>query len=35
MKIVEEKIFIKEIEKLAKEMFGNLIKAMVDIDIKE
>jgi len=35
MKIVENKISVKELEKLAEEMFGNLIKAVVDIDIKE
>lgn len=34
MKIVKEKISIKELEKLAKEMFGNLVKAVVDIDEK-
>jgi len=34
MKIVEEKISIKELEKLTKEMFGNLVKAVIDIDKK-
>ncbi|MCG2809598.1 MAG: DUF5674 family protein [Patescibacteria group bacterium] len=34
MKIIKEKILIKELEKLAEEMFGNLVKAVVDIEKK-
>lgn len=32
MKIVEDKISINELQKMAKQMFGNLIKAVVDIE---
>jgi len=32
MKIIAEKISIKELDDLAKKMFGNLVKAVVDID---
>lgn len=32
MKIVEDKISIKELNKMAKKMFGNLVKAVVDIE---
>ncbi len=34
MKIIEDKISIKELEKLAENMFGNLVKAVVDIKRK-
>ncbi len=34
MKIIKEKISIKELEKLAEAMFGNLVKAVVDIERK-
>lgn len=34
MKIIKEKISIKELEKLAESMFGNLVKAVVDIENK-
>jgi len=32
MKIVKDKIEIAELEEMAKKMFGNLVKAMVDIE---
>lgn len=32
MKIIKEKILIKEIKKMAEMMFGNLLKAVVDIE---
>jgi len=32
MKIVEEKVSINELQQIASEMFGNLIKAVVDIE---
>ncbi|MCE5328765.1 DUF5674 family protein [bacterium] len=32
MKIISEKITIEEIRKMAAEMFGNLVKAVVDIE---
>jgi hypothetical protein len=32
MKVVKEKITIKELEESAKNMFGNLVKAVVDIE---
>ncbi len=32
IKIVEEKISLDELQKMAKEMFGNLVKAVVDIE---
>lgn len=32
MKIISEKITIEEIRKMATEMFGNLVKAVVDIE---
>ena len=32
MKIIEEKISINELEKMASKMFGNMIKAVVDVD---
>jgi len=34
MKIVTEKITLKELNQMAKNMFGNLVKAVVDIDKK-
>lgn len=34
MKIIKDKISIKELEKLAEAMFGNLLKAVVDIEKK-
>lgn len=34
MKIIKEKISIKELEKLAESMFGNLVKAVVDAERK-
>ncbi len=34
MKIIKEKISTKELEKLAENMFGNLVKAVVDIEKK-
>ncbi len=34
MKIVADKISIKELEKLTENMFGNLVKAVVDIEKK-
>jgi len=34
MRIVKDKIYLKDLEKLAKEMFGNLVKAVVDVDKK-
>ncbi|MCR4313311.1 MAG: DUF5674 family protein [Candidatus Roizmanbacteria bacterium] len=35
MKIVTEKISLKELDGMAKSMFGNLVKAVVDIEKKE
>jgi len=32
MKIIEEKITIGELDEMAKNMFGNLVKAVVDIE---
>jgi hypothetical protein len=32
MKLVTDRITIKEIEEMAKKMFGNLIKAVVDVE---
>jgi hypothetical protein len=32
MKIIEEKISITELKKMAENMFGNLVKAVVDIE---
>jgi hypothetical protein len=32
MKVVDKKIHIQELKDLAKEMFGNLIKAVVDVE---
>lgn len=32
MKIVKDKIKIEELKKMAKEMFGNLVKAVVDVE---
>lgn len=34
MKIIKDKISIKELEKFAESMFGNLVKAVVDIEKK-
>lgn len=34
MKIVEDKIKLSELEEMAKKMFGNLIKAVVDIKLE-
>lgn len=34
MKIIKDKISIKELEKLAEDMFGNFVKAVVDIEKK-
>lgn len=34
MKIIKEKISIKELNNLAESMFGNLVKAVVDIEKK-
>ncbi|MEA1926248.1 MAG: DUF5674 family protein [Patescibacteria group bacterium] len=34
MKIVKDKISIKDLKKLAEEIFGNFVKAVVDIDKK-
>lgn len=34
MKIVTEKISLKELDEMAKNMFGNLVKAVVDIEKK-
>lgn len=34
MKIIKDKISIDELEKLAENMFGNLVKAVVDIEKK-
>lgn len=34
MKIIKDKISIRELEKLAEDMFGNLVKAVVDIEKK-
>lgn len=34
MEIVKDKISVKELEKLAESMFGNLVKAVVDIEKK-
>lgn len=34
MKIIKDKISINELEKLAESMFGNLVKAVVDIEKK-
>lgn len=34
MKIITEKISLKELDEMAKNMFGNLIKAVVDIEKK-
>ena len=34
MKIVTKKITLKEIEEMAKNMFGNVVKAVIDIDKK-
>ena len=34
MKIIKEKISIKELKKMAEEEFGSLIKAVVDVDKK-
>jgi hypothetical protein len=32
MKVVEDKISIKELRKMASEMFGNLVKGVVDVE---
>jgi len=32
IKIVEDKVSISELQKMAEEMFGNLVKAVVDIE---
>ncbi len=32
MKIVNQKVSIKELKKMAEQMFGNLVKAVVDIE---
>ncbi len=32
MEIIKEKIAIKELEKMAERMFGNLVKAVVDTE---
>ena len=32
MKIIKDKIFIFELRKMAKQMFGNLVKAVVDVE---
>jgi len=32
MKIIENKISISELQKMAKRMFGNLVKAVVDVE---
>ena len=32
MKVVEKKISILEIKKMAKKMFGNLVKVVIDIE---
>ena len=32
MKVVKSKIFLKEIQKMADEKFGDLVKAVIDID---
>jgi len=32
MKIIEDKISISELRKMAEQMFGNLVKAVVDVD---
>ncbi len=34
MKIIEDEISIKELRELAKNMFGNLVKAVVDVEKK-
>ena len=34
MKIVTKKITLKEIDEMAKNMFGNLVKVVIDIDKK-
>lgn len=34
MKIIKDKISINELEKLAEDMFGNFVKAVVDIENK-
>ena len=34
MKIIKDKISIEELKKLAEEMFGNLVKAVVDVERK-
>lgn len=34
MKIIEDKILVEELRELAKNMFGNLVKAVVDVDKK-
>lgn len=34
MKIIKDKISIEELRKMAEEMFGNLVKAVVDVEKK-
>jgi len=34
MKIVKDKISIEELKKMSREMFGNLVKAVVDVEKK-
>lgn len=34
MKIIEEKITIDELKEMAKKMFGNIVKAVVDVEKK-